>query len=144
MTTTTVTPVLEGRGLTKRFGNVTAIENADFELLPGEILAVIGDNGATAERCSDCDARIPGLVDHLVGVESPSSTANLSTSRARSTPAPLASKLCITTLPCRQVSTLRRTCISVVRNANPGSWDRCSGSSIGPQCRPTPASNSAN
>ena len=40
------TPVLEARGLTKRYGRVTAMEGADFELLPGEILAVIGDNGA--------------------------------------------------------------------------------------------------
>jgi fructose transport system ATP-binding protein len=41
-----VTPVLEARGLTKRYGRVTAIESGDLELLPGEILAVIGDNGA--------------------------------------------------------------------------------------------------
>jgi fructose transport system ATP-binding protein len=39
-------PVLEARGLTKRYGRVTALDHADFELLPGEILAVIGDNGA--------------------------------------------------------------------------------------------------
>jgi fructose transport system ATP-binding protein len=40
------TPVLEARGLTKRYGRVTAIESGDLELYPGEILAVIGDNGA--------------------------------------------------------------------------------------------------
>ncbi|OMH25804.1 ATP-binding cassette domain-containing protein [Motiliproteus sp. MSK22-1] len=40
------TPVLEGRGLVKRYGHVTALDHADFELMPGEILAVIGDNGA--------------------------------------------------------------------------------------------------
>jgi fructose transport system ATP-binding protein len=39
-------PVLEARGLVKRYGHVTALDGADFELLPGEILAVIGDNGA--------------------------------------------------------------------------------------------------
>jgi len=39
-------PVLQARGLVKRFGHVTALDGADFELLPGEILAVIGDNGA--------------------------------------------------------------------------------------------------
>ena len=39
-------PVLEGRGLTKRYGRVTALDDCDFELYPGEILAVIGDNGA--------------------------------------------------------------------------------------------------
>ena len=41
-----VVPVMEGHGLVKRFGRVTALDHADFELLPGEILAVIGDNGA--------------------------------------------------------------------------------------------------
>jgi fructose transport system ATP-binding protein len=40
------TPVLEASGLTKRYGQVTALDGADFELYPGEILAVIGDNGA--------------------------------------------------------------------------------------------------
>jgi fructose transport system ATP-binding protein len=39
-------PVLEARGLVKRYGHVTALAGCDFELLPGEILAVIGDNGA--------------------------------------------------------------------------------------------------
>jgi fructose transport system ATP-binding protein len=39
-------PVLEARGLVKRYGQVTALDGADFELLRGEILAVIGDNGA--------------------------------------------------------------------------------------------------
>ena len=38
--------VLEGRGLTKRYGRVTALNGADFDLRAGEILAVIGDNGA--------------------------------------------------------------------------------------------------
>jgi fructose transport system ATP-binding protein len=41
-----VSPVLTGRGLVKRYGRVTALDHADFDLLPGEILAVIGDNGA--------------------------------------------------------------------------------------------------
>jgi fructose transport system ATP-binding protein len=39
-------PVLAASGLTKRYGHVTALDGADFELLPGEVLAVIGDNGA--------------------------------------------------------------------------------------------------
>jgi fructose transport system ATP-binding protein len=39
-------PVLEARGLVKRFGQFTALDGADLELYPGEILAVIGDNGA--------------------------------------------------------------------------------------------------
>jgi fructose transport system ATP-binding protein len=39
-------PVLSARGLVKRFGHVTALDGTDFDLYPGEILAVIGDNGA--------------------------------------------------------------------------------------------------
>jgi fructose transport system ATP-binding protein len=39
-------PILLGRGLTKRYGRVVALDNCDFDLYPGEILAVIGDNGA--------------------------------------------------------------------------------------------------
>jgi len=39
-------PILAARGLVKRFGRITALDHADFDLLPGEILAVIGDNGA--------------------------------------------------------------------------------------------------
>ncbi len=39
-------PILTARGLVKRYGRVTALDNADFDLMPGEILAVIGDNGA--------------------------------------------------------------------------------------------------
>ncbi|HSM42861.1 MAG TPA: ATP-binding cassette domain-containing protein [Afifellaceae bacterium] len=39
-------PILQGRNLVKRYGRVTALDHADFELYPGEILAVIGDNGA--------------------------------------------------------------------------------------------------
>jgi len=39
-------PILTGRGLGKRYGRLTALHRADFDLLPGEILAVIGDNGA--------------------------------------------------------------------------------------------------
>jgi fructose transport system ATP-binding protein len=40
------TPVLSARQLVKRYGQVVAMDGADFELYPGEILAVIGDNGA--------------------------------------------------------------------------------------------------
>jgi fructose transport system ATP-binding protein len=44
--TSTKTPVLQARGLVKRYGQVTALDGCDFEVMPGEILAVIGDNGA--------------------------------------------------------------------------------------------------
>ncbi len=39
-------PILQGRGLTKKYGTVVALDHADFDLYPGEVLGVIGDNGA--------------------------------------------------------------------------------------------------
>jgi fructose transport system ATP-binding protein len=41
-----VQPILWARGLVKRYGRVTALDHADFDLMPNEILGVIGDNGA--------------------------------------------------------------------------------------------------
>lgn len=38
--------VLEARGVTKRFGGVTALDSVDLELREGEVLALVGDNGA--------------------------------------------------------------------------------------------------
>ena len=38
--------VIQAKGLVKRYGQVTALDGADFDLRAGEILAVIGDNGA--------------------------------------------------------------------------------------------------
>jgi fructose transport system ATP-binding protein len=38
--------LLTTRNLVKRYGRVTALDHANFDLYPNEILAVIGDNGA--------------------------------------------------------------------------------------------------
>lgn len=42
----TLQPVLRARNIVMRFGHVTALDHADLDLYPNEILAVIGDNGA--------------------------------------------------------------------------------------------------
>ncbi|HEX4832024.1 MAG TPA: ATP-binding cassette domain-containing protein [Trebonia sp.] len=39
-------PLLEARGLTRRYGRVLALDSADFTAYPGEVVALIGDNGA--------------------------------------------------------------------------------------------------
>ena len=53
--------LLEGRGVTKRFGGLTAVSGLDFELHRGEILGLIGPNGAGKTTLLDC----------LTGVEPP-------------------------------------------------------------------------
>ena len=40
------TYVLEGRGLTKHFGAVVAVECVDIGIGAGEVVGLIGDNGA--------------------------------------------------------------------------------------------------
>ena len=47
-------PVLFARGLIKTFGRVVALDGADFDLNPHEILAVIGDNGAGKSTLIKC------------------------------------------------------------------------------------------
>jgi fructose transport system ATP-binding protein len=55
MTTTSNAPiVMQAKGLVKRYGHVTALHGADFELRAGEILAVIGDNGAGKSSLIKC------------------------------------------------------------------------------------------
>ena len=39
-------PILEMRGISKSFGHVDALIDVDFEVMPGEIMALVGDNGA--------------------------------------------------------------------------------------------------
>jgi fructose transport system ATP-binding protein len=47
-------PLLAAHGLVKRFGRVTALNGSDFALYPGEVLAVIGDNGAGKSSLIKC------------------------------------------------------------------------------------------
>ncbi len=47
-------PVLAAKGLWQFYGRVAALRGTDFELLPNEILAVIGDNGAGKSSLIKC------------------------------------------------------------------------------------------
>ena len=64
-------PMLQARGLVKRYGRVTALDHADFDLYPGEILAVIGDNGAGKSTMVKalCGAVIPDTGEVKLGGE---------------------------------------------------------------------------
>jgi fructose transport system ATP-binding protein len=53
--------VLKTEGLTKHYGGVHALENADFELRAGEHVAIMGDNGAGKST----------FVRQITGVEQP-------------------------------------------------------------------------
>lgn len=39
-------PLVEMRGISKRFGAVQALDQVDFEVFPGEVVGLVGDNGA--------------------------------------------------------------------------------------------------
>jgi ABC-type sugar transport system ATPase subunit len=39
-------PLLEARGVTRRYGNVAALSGVDLQVMPGEVVGVVGDNGA--------------------------------------------------------------------------------------------------
>ena len=54
-------PVLQAVAVTKNYGRVVALDGADLELFPGEVLAVVGDNGAVKSTLIKC----------LSGAESP-------------------------------------------------------------------------
>lgn len=47
-------PVLEVQGGTKRFGAVTAVDDLSFSLGQGEVLAILGDNGAGKSSLIKC------------------------------------------------------------------------------------------
>jgi D-xylose transport system ATP-binding protein len=50
--------LLEIRDLTKTFGSVEALTDVDFEVRPGEVMALVGDNGAGKSTLIKCIAGI--------------------------------------------------------------------------------------
>ena len=38
--------ILQMKGISKRYGGITALDNVEFDLLEGEILCLLGENGA--------------------------------------------------------------------------------------------------
>jgi ABC-type branched-subunit amino acid transport system ATPase component len=59
--TTATRPLLEGRGVTKRFGGLVAVNNVDFAVYPGEIVGLIGPNGSGKTTLLDCLSRVQSI-----------------------------------------------------------------------------------
>jgi simple sugar transport system ATP-binding protein len=76
------TPLLEARGISRRFGHVQALEGADFTVYPGEICALIGDNGAGKST----------LVKILSGADTPDSGELLLDGKPVTVPSPIAAQ----------------------------------------------------
>src|ERR1700750_673765 len=52
----TETPLLQLSDITKTFGSVQALTDVDFEVNPGEVMALVGDNGAGKSTLVKCIA----------------------------------------------------------------------------------------
>jgi D-xylose transport system ATP-binding protein len=50
------TPLLDLRDITKSFGSVQALSEVDFDVMPGEVMALVGDNGAGKSTLIKCIA----------------------------------------------------------------------------------------
>jgi D-xylose transport system ATP-binding protein len=59
----TAPPTLELRGISKRFGSVEALQDVDFEVRDGEVMALVGDNGAGISTLIKCVAGIYSIDD---------------------------------------------------------------------------------
>ena len=51
-------PLLEGRGVSKFFGGLAAVNNVDFAIYPGEIVGLVGPNGSGKTTLFDCLSRV--------------------------------------------------------------------------------------
>ena len=71
--------ILKTEGLTKHYGGVHALEDANFELRDGEHVAIVGDNGAGKST----------FVRQITGVEQPTGGKICSTARMSHFTSPL-------------------------------------------------------
>ena len=72
-------PVLSIRGLTKRFGGLTAVDHVSWDIQAGEVVALLGDNGAGKSTLIKC----------LSGVYQPDEGEIFFGGRARRFPRPI-------------------------------------------------------
>jgi ABC-type sugar transport system ATPase subunit len=75
-------PLIEMRGIEKRFGQVVALDGVDLWLEPGEILALVGDNGSGKST----------LIKTLVGFHQPDAGTIAIRGEEREIPSPKAAR----------------------------------------------------
>jgi len=56
-----VTPLLEARGILKRFGGLTAVDGVDIRVGRGEMVGLIGPNGSGKTTLFDCLSRVTAI-----------------------------------------------------------------------------------
>jgi len=61
-------PVLQCRGVTKRFGGITAVDQVDLDLRDGEIIGLIGHNGAGKTTLMDCISGFLKIDEGRIGI----------------------------------------------------------------------------
>ncbi|MEM8857399.1 MAG: ABC transporter ATP-binding protein [Chloroflexota bacterium] len=55
--------LLEGRGVSKHFGGLKAVNNVDFKLTKGEVMGLIGPNGSGKTTLFDCLSRVQDITE---------------------------------------------------------------------------------
>ena len=58
-------PLIHARGLTKRFGDFTAVDAVDFDVAPGESFGFLGPNGAGKTTAIKLLAEVEGIIPAL-------------------------------------------------------------------------------
>jgi simple sugar transport system ATP-binding protein len=72
-------PILSLRQATKKYAGVPAIENVDFDLLPGEVHAIVGENGAGKSTLTKVMAGVVNLTSGEMRIEGRSVNARTPT-----------------------------------------------------------------
>ncbi len=65
-------PLIHARGLTKRFGDLTAVDGIDFDVAPGELFGFLGPNGAgktSAMRMIGCVSPMTAGTLQVLGMD---------------------------------------------------------------------------
>ena len=77
------TPILEARGVTQRFGGITAVDDVTVAVQPGTVHGLIGPNGAGKTTFFDCIAGVQKAVDGTILLDGVDVTKESPVRRAR-------------------------------------------------------------